>query len=136
MKLRYLTLFFTLSLTCSCFAQDRFLESDVVMDHDTMFLKKEMHKITAIVYNKHGDIGYFKNDSFNGFIKINKSFWSKHQINTKSNDTILVESFVNHPAYALSNCILANYLKKIYGKKITGIIKKNNYEVFTKTFLY
>ena len=47
MKLRYLTLFFALSLTCSCFAQDRFLESDVVMDHDTMFLKKEMHKITA-----------------------------------------------------------------------------------------
>ena len=72
------------------------------------------------------NIGYFKNDSFNGFIKINKSFWSKQQINTKSNDTILVESFVNHPAYALSNCILANYLKKIYGKKITGIIKKNN----------
>ena len=49
MALRYLILFFKLSLICSYFAQDRFLESDVVMDHDTMFLKKEMHKITAVV---------------------------------------------------------------------------------------
>ena len=69
MKLRYLILFYALSLTCSCFAQDRFPESDVVMDHDTMFLKKEMHKITAIVYNKHGDIGYFKNGLREGLHK-------------------------------------------------------------------
>ena len=69
MKLRYLTLFFNLSLICSCFAQDRFLESDVVMDHDTMFLKKEMHKISAVVYNKHGDIGYFENGLREGLHK-------------------------------------------------------------------
>ena len=69
MALRYLILFFKISLICSCFAQDRFLESDVVMDHDTMFLKKEMHKITAIVYNKHGDIGYFKNGLREGLHK-------------------------------------------------------------------
>lgn len=75
---------------------------------------------------KNSNTGYFKDDSFNKFIKINKDFWSKQQININSNDTILMESFVNHPAYALSNCVLAIYLKKIYGKKITGIIKKSN----------
>ena len=61
MKFLCLTLFFALSLFCSSFAQDKYLETDVVMDHNIMFLKKEMHKITAIVYNKHGDIGYFQN---------------------------------------------------------------------------
>ena len=69
---------------------------------------------------------YFKNNNFNEFINENKNFWSKQQVNIKSDDAILMESFVNHPAYALSNCVLAIYLKKIYGKKITGIIKKSN----------
>ena len=40
-------------------AQNRYEEDWVVFDHDTMFLKKDMHKISGIVYNKHGDIGTF-----------------------------------------------------------------------------
>ncbi len=71
--------------------------------------------------------GYFNNNSFNKFIDINKKFWKGQENTQKYQDTILVESFVNHPAYALSNCVIANYLKKIYGKKITGIIKRNNF---------
>ena len=41
------------------YAQNRYEEDWVVLDHDTMFLKKDMHKISGIVYNKHGDIGTF-----------------------------------------------------------------------------
>ena len=41
------------------YAQNRYEENWVVLDHDTMFLKKDMHKISGIVYNKHGDIGTF-----------------------------------------------------------------------------
>ena len=41
------------------YAQNRHEEDWVVLDHDTMFLKKDMHKISGIVYNKHGDIGIF-----------------------------------------------------------------------------
>ena len=34
-------------------------KTGLFLDHDTMFLKKDMHKISGIVYNKHGDIGNF-----------------------------------------------------------------------------
>ena len=40
-------------LLVSTNAQDRYLENQVTMDHDTMFLKKEMHKINGIVYNEY-----------------------------------------------------------------------------------
>lgn len=71
--------------------------------------------------------GYFKNKNFNEFVNTNKNFWTNQHIDQVGNDTILLESFVNHPAYALSNCVIAKYLKKIYKKKITGILKRNNF---------
>ena len=38
-------------------AQDRYTEKEVTMDHDTMYLKKTMLKVTGVVYNEHGDVG-------------------------------------------------------------------------------
>jgi antitoxin component YwqK of YwqJK toxin-antitoxin module len=49
--------FFVLLISTN--AQNRYAENQVTMDHDTMFLKKEMHKINGIVYNEYGEIGNF-----------------------------------------------------------------------------
>ena len=39
--------FFVLLISTN--AQDRYAENQVTMDHDTMFLKKEMHKILVSI---------------------------------------------------------------------------------------
>ena len=59
MKSIYLFIVFILSLTFNCLSQQRYLEKEVTMDHNTMFLKKDMHKLSGIVYNEHGEIGVF-----------------------------------------------------------------------------
>jgi hypothetical protein len=61
MKSIYLFLVFILFLTFNSLSQQRYLEKEVTMDHDTMFLKKDMHKVSGVVYNEHGEIGVFKN---------------------------------------------------------------------------
>lgn len=43
-----------------------------------------------------------------------------------SRKKIFVETFINHPAYSLSNMILAKYLQKLKGGQIVGIIRKND----------
>ena len=60
MKSIYLFIVFVLLLTFNSFGQQRYPEKEVTMDHDTMFLKKDMHKISGIVYNEHGELGVFK----------------------------------------------------------------------------
>ena len=42
-------------------AQNRYTEKEVIMDHDTMYIKKTKLKFTGVVYNEHGDVGEFKN---------------------------------------------------------------------------
>jgi len=73
------------------------------------------------------EIGYFKNEKFNDFVVKNSNFWKKQNIKIKGSENILVEGFVNHQGYALSNCVIANYLKKIFKRKTIGLIKKNNH---------
>ena len=58
MKSIYLFIVFILSLTFNCLSQQRYLEKEVTMDHNTMFLKKDMHKLSGIVYNEYGEIGF------------------------------------------------------------------------------
>ena len=61
---------------------------------------------------------------FKKYIVANKKKWKKININSdKSKKTILVESFINHAAYTLSNGIISIYLKKIFNSKIIGIIR-------------
>ena len=61
MKSIYLFIVFFLFLTFNSLSQQRYLEKEVTMDHDTMFLKKDMQKVSGVVYNEHGEIGIFKN---------------------------------------------------------------------------
>ena len=65
----------------SFFSQSRISEKDIVMDHDTMFLKKDMHKITGLVCNEHGEVGKFVNGMREGLHKewyrrINSRFYN------------------------------------------------------------
>ena len=69
MKAIYLFIVFVLHLTFSVIGQQRYSEKEVTLDHDTMFLKKNMHKISGLVYNEHGEIGSFINGFKNGHHK-------------------------------------------------------------------
>ena len=69
MKSIYLFIVFVLLLTFNSLGQLRYPEKEVTMDHDTMFLKKDMHKISGIVYNEHGELGVFKDGLREGIHK-------------------------------------------------------------------
>jgi hypothetical protein len=75
--------------------------------------------------------------SFQKFINSNKKKWQKLNLNKlNTNQHILVESFVNHPGYTLSNAIISIFLKKIFKDKIIGIIRKGDIksEVIFRSF--
>ena len=73
------------------------------------------------------EIGYFKNEKFNDFVVKNSNFWKKQNTKIEGSENILVEAFVNHQGYVLSNCVIANYLKKIFKRKTIGLVKKSNH---------
>jgi antitoxin component YwqK of YwqJK toxin-antitoxin module len=56
----YIILVFLVSCYGISVAQERYPEKEVTLEHDTMCLKKTMHKISGIVYNEHGEVGEFK----------------------------------------------------------------------------
>ena len=78
-----------------------------------------------------------KSTKFKKFIILNTIKWSKYAINNiNSKDSIAVESFVNHPAYSLSNAVSCLFLNKIFKYKIIGIINQNDIksEVLFRSF--
>jgi antitoxin component YwqK of YwqJK toxin-antitoxin module len=69
MKFFNLFIVLVLYLNLSVIGQQRYPEKELTMDHDTMYLKKDMHKISGLVYNEHGEVGFFKNGLRNGIHK-------------------------------------------------------------------
>ncbi len=70
-----------------------------------------------------------KIDEFREYIKSVKKknlFYLDKTEKKYSNKKIFVETFINHPAYTLSNIIVAKYLQKLKGGQIVGIIRKND----------
>ena len=59
MNFKYLILLLLIIKFNSFWGQNRYPEKDVVTEHDTVYLKITMNKITGVVYNKHGDIGKY-----------------------------------------------------------------------------
>ena len=53
--------------------------------------------------NKYNPI---KQSKFKEFISENKKKWKNHDKKISNDNFILVESFVNHPAYTLSNIVI------------------------------
>jgi len=70
----------------------------------------------------------FKSNEFNNFINKNSIFWKK-KINQSKNTgkQILVENFINQPAYTMSNAIIAVYLQKIFNYEIVGLLRKGDH---------
>ena len=105
-----------------------------------IFEKKELKKKLSLInyFIKNIDlVNYFKFifnrdkfnpikiDEFKEYVKNLKK--SKNiQINDDKNitDITLVESFINHAAYSLSNIIIADLIRKIKGGKIISVIRK------------
>jgi len=70
----------------------------------------------------------FKSREFNNFIDKNSKFWQK-KINPNKNyaKKILVENFINQPAYTMSNAVIATYIKNIFNYNIVGLLRKGDY---------
>ena len=74
------------------------------------------------------------------FKKYIKNIKSKQTLNfsfkNKKNGYLLVESFINHPAYSLSNIVIGKYLQKIKGFEMIGVVRKFDYksEVLFRAF--
>jgi hypothetical protein len=68
-----------------------------------------------------------KQKDFKRYIKLNSKKWKSIQFsNENSDETVLVEALINHPAYPISNSIIGNYLKEIHGVKLIGLVKLND----------
>jgi len=75
-----------------------------------------------LIFNK--KINPIKSKSFNLYLKKNKKIWTKEKF--KKNNNIIVENFINHPGYTLSNAIAAKYLSQIYNSDVISIIRKGD----------
>jgi len=93
------------------------------------FYIKEINILNHIkknIFNK--DISILSSILINRFIKLNNILWKKKFINKiNSNKVILVESFINHSGYTISNSIIALFLKKKFHLEILGIVKKGDH---------
>jgi hypothetical protein len=107
-----------------------------------IYEKKELRRKISIIEYFYKNINFikyiffiFNRDKFNPlksvefkkFIHFNKIKWEKQSVNNiNSTKVIAVESFINHPAYYLSNVVTSLFLNKIFKYKIIGIIRKND----------
>ena len=71
------------------------------------------------------EINPFRCKEFKKFIKQNKIKWQKkNYINYDSSSSILVEAFINHPAYSLSNAVISIFLNKNFKHNSIALIRK------------
>ena len=89
------------------------------------FIFKETNFFLYLKYlliNK--DINPIFSKSFDLYLKKNKKIWPNKKY--KKKDNIIVENFINHPGYTLSNAISAKYLSQIYNLNVIAIIRKGD----------
>ncbi len=75
------------------------------------------------------DYNPIKIQEFKEYIKTvrKKKLFTSNNCNKQTiKEKIFVETFINHPAYTLSNVIVAKYLQKLKGGHVIGIIRKND----------
>ena len=78
-----------------------------------------------------------KSKSFKSFIINNKKKWNEKAIHKQKNEIILIENFINQPAYGISNAIIAKFLSKIkHIDQIIGFIREGDIksEVLFRSF--
>ena len=93
------------------------------------FIQKEF-SLYSIFFNffSNSKKKLFKSENLNSFLYENKKYWSNKKFTrTRANKKILIESFVNQPAYTMSNAIIGLYLKKIFNYELIGVIRSGDY---------
>ena len=81
------------------------------------------------IYLFNNNVNPIKSEEFSKFIKLNKKKWIKFKENkfaTTTKKIILVENFVNHPSYGLSNILIGKYLQLFSGHKFIGLLRKGD----------
>jgi hypothetical protein len=88
------------------------------------FLVKQTNLITYLKFLFNRDkYNPIKSKIFFKYIKKNKEIF---KLKETEKDTILVDNFVNHPSYTLSNAIACLYLNTIYNYKILSILRSGD----------
>lgn len=101
------------------------------------FFFKNINIFKFFVFKINRDTNPFYSKKFRQYINYNKNKIIKIDRNpSKAKREILVESFINQPAYILSNGIISFYLKKIFKENISSVIRQGDIksEVIFRSF--
>ena len=91
------------------------------------FFFKDINIFKFFIFKFNREINPFYSKKFQEYIKLNRSKIKKFSNNENENKKlILVESFINQPAYTLSNGIISFYLKEIFKENIVSIIRQGD----------
>ena len=87
------------------------------------FLRKiDILQFVFFIFNK-TKYNPIKLTSFKKFININKTKWN---FNDKSNKEIIIENFINHPAYTLTNSVSASMLNRYYDYNLSAVLRSSD----------
>ena len=89
------------------------------------FRNIEITNYFLYIFNKN-NINPIKSKKFKKYIIKNKKLWNNFYNKKEKKDILLIENFINHPSYSLSNIISACYLKKILNCQLTGILRQGD----------
>ena len=104
-----------------------------------IFFFQTINIIKYIFYLFDKDINPFMSNEFLEFIKLNKKKWKKLEkkiTDSNSKEVILIENFISHPAYTLSNVIIGKHLQLFNKSQCIGLLKKGDVkaEVLFRSF--
>ena len=104
-----------------------------------IFFFQTTNIVKFIFYLFDKNINPFKSNEFIKFIKTNKKKWEELKKNitvTNGKEIILIENFLSHPLYTLSNVIIGKHLQSFDGSQCIGLLRKGDIkgEVLFRSF--
>lgn len=91
------------------------------------FFFKNINIFKFFIFKFNKNINPFYSKKFQEYIAFNRSKIKKiSNIKNENKKSILVESFINQPAYTLSNGIISFYLKEIFKENIVSIVRQGD----------
>lgn len=90
------------------------------------FFFKNINIFKFFLFRIDKNVNPFYSSKFVKYININKNKLQKINTKINNNQNILVESFINQPAYTVSNAIISFYLKQIFKGEITTILREGD----------
>ena len=102
------------------------------------YLLKTTNILKYLRYCINYDTFPLKDKEFKSYINQNKKFWAnkKNKKNSYKKEIILIENFINHPAYSLSNAVIYKYISKISNEIPVCLIRDGDIkaEILFKSF--